>query len=48
MSFKMESSELPMLVPPRPWSSVTEGGYLVTPCKRMTCRQTMLSDPCST
>ena len=33
LNFKIESTDLPMLVPPRPWSSVTEGGYLITPCK---------------
>ncbi len=32
-SFKMPALELPMLVPPRPWTSVTEGGYLVSPGK---------------
>ena len=32
LSFRMESFELPMLVPPRPWTEVTEGGYLLTPC----------------
>ena len=30
-SFKMPARELPMLVPPRPWTGVTEGGYLVSP-----------------
>jgi DNA-directed RNA polymerase len=32
MHFKMESFELPMLVPPKPWTRVNEGGYLLTPC----------------
>jgi DNA-directed RNA polymerase, mitochondrial len=26
---------LPMIVPPRPWTSLTDGGYLVTPLKLM-------------
>lgn len=30
-SFKMPALELPMVVPPRPWTSVTEGGYLISP-----------------
>lgn len=29
----MEAEKVPMLVPPRPWSSVNEGGYLVHPGK---------------
>ena len=28
-----EARKLPMVVPPRPWSSVTNGGYLVAYCK---------------
>ncbi len=31
VSFRMPALELPMLVPPRPWTSVAEGGYLVLP-----------------
>ena len=30
-SFPMDVVELPMVVPPTPWTSVTEGGFLVTP-----------------
>ena len=30
-SFRIPALELPMMVPPRPWTSVTEGGYLVSP-----------------
>ncbi len=29
----MSATLLPMLVPPQPWTSVTEGGYFVSPCK---------------
>ena len=29
--FMMDAGIVPMLVPPRPWVSVTEGGYLLTP-----------------
>ena len=27
----METEKMPMLVPPRPWTSINEGGYLVHP-----------------
>ena len=27
----MEADIVPMVVPPRPWVSVTDGGYLLTP-----------------
>ena len=27
----METEKVPMLVPPRPWTSINEGGYLVHP-----------------
>lgn len=30
-SFPMDVVELPMLVPPTPWTSANEGGFLVTP-----------------
>lgn len=29
----MEAEKVPMLVPPRPWTSTNEGGYLVHPGK---------------
>lgn len=29
--FVMDAGIVPMLVPPQPWVSVTEGGYLLTP-----------------
>ena len=32
--FKLDAFEVPMLVPPRPWTSVTEGGYLALSCEQ--------------
>ena len=31
--FKMNAFEVPMLVPPRPWTYITEGGYLALSCE---------------
>ena len=37
MSFNMDSSEIPMKVPPQPWTEATNGAFLLTPCKGETC-----------
>ena len=34
LSFVMSSAELPMLVPPQPWTNSNEGGYVLIPCER--------------
>ena len=31
----METEKVPMLVPPRPWTSINEGGYMVHPGKSL-------------
>ena len=43
----MEAEKVPMLVPPRPWSSVNEGGYLVHPGKLSSACISVLSLSCS-
>ena len=42
----MEAEKVPMLVPPRPWSSVNEGGYLVHPGKLFNASVSVLSLSC--
>ena len=34
LSFIMRSAELPMLVPPQPWTNTNEGGYILIPCEK--------------